>query len=250
MHNPPKEYAIKIENHAQSREFLSQLLAQQRLDGNALGVLQRGLDAGIDSLSPAQLRLLNAAIHDAGIRQPVCSRCDELIPIEEVLFADNGRCSLCDYREAKDERLAAESARGANQTSMMTIKEAEEVLYASMRRLFAEPGLPPDVNERSLTHRLAVHLERSLAERGSDLSVDCEYNRSGGSPKRLQHLIESFAKTATPEELVRDTKGRTVFPDIVVHKRGTDGPNVIVIEAKRTGCGSSAAAEIRSIPRT
>ncbi len=89
--------------------------------------------------------------------------------------------------------------------------------------------LQNDVNERSLTHRLAIYLERYFAVYFSEYhnySVDCEYNRKGSIPKELFCLIDTV-KTD-------DTKGKTVYPDIIIHQRG-DSPcvNLIVIEAKK-----------------
>ncbi len=51
-----------------------------------------------------------------------------------------------------------------------------------------------DVNERSITHELAEHLQRQF----EDLKVDGEYNRHGGRTKK-------------------DDCNRSVIPDIVVH---------------------------------
>lgn len=83
-----------------------------------------------------------------------------------------------------------------------------------------------DTNERTLTH----HLARYLEEYFSGYSIDCEYNRNGNMPKRL---IEPMASAAT----VLDLSGKTVFPDIVIHKRGAppEGENYIIIEAKKEG---------------
>jgi hypothetical protein len=54
--------------------------------------------------------------------------------------------------------------------------------------------------------------------------VDCEYNRAGREPKKVV-LPVSHVKT---DEL----KARTVYPDIIVHRRGPQGPNVLAIELK------------------
>lgn len=87
-----------------------------------------------------------------------------------------------------------------------------------------------NVNERSLTHRLAVYLERFFPEffpDCSNFSVDCEYNRNGHIPKRL---ISYPRDTGTD-----DINGQTVFPDIIIHQRGTEGKiNFLVIEAKKS----------------
>jgi len=76
-------------------------------------------------------------------------------------------------------------------------------------------------NERSLTHRLAIHVQAEF----HDYHVDCEYNRDGHRPKRLN----TFRRSVVSD----DDKGVTVFPDIIVHHRGPGaGHNLAVIEGK------------------
>lgn len=52
--------------------------------------------------------------------------------------------------------------------------------------------------------------------------VDVEYNRHETDPKRLQGLEEC------------ETSDGRVFPDIVVHRRGVDDRNLLVIEVKKS----------------
>ncbi len=79
-----------------------------------------------------------------------------------------------------------------------------------------------DLNERTITHKFAEHLQREFPE----WDVDCEYNRDHHDPKRLnlppRHDISGD-----------DLHAKTVFPDIIIHKRGTD-QNFIVIEVKKS----------------
>ena len=81
--------------------------------------------------------------------------------------------------------------------------------------------LQMDVNERSITARIAMYLQEALPE----WDVDCEFNRDGIDPKKLRH----FHLDPDPE----DTEAKTVYPDIVAHKRGTK-ENFLVIEFKKT----------------
>lgn len=83
-----------------------------------------------------------------------------------------------------------------------------------------------DVNERSITHRLAIYLEKYFP----DYHVDCEYNRNGiGSrPKTLNSLAYEL-KNISPE----DTNAKTVYPDIIIHRRGIP-EGYVVIEAKKS----------------
>jgi len=71
--------------------------------------------------------------------------------------------------------------------------------------------LERDVSERAITHKLAEYLQDEFP----NWNVDCEYNRDGHEPKRLGF----------------DDK---VLPDIIVHRRGEEGPNLMVIEVKKS----------------
>lgn len=83
--------------------------------------------------------------------------------------------------------------------------------------------LDADCSERSVTHQLAVY----LAAEFPNYNVDCEYNRDGFDVKRLQ-LGERQVRVADDE-----LDAVTVFPDIVVHNRGTNQNNLLVIEVKK-----------------
>lgn len=87
-----------------------------------------------------------------------------------------------------------------------------------------------DANERSITHRLALYLQAELPE----LHVDCEYNRDGIDPKKIQHLA------LNPDE--EDTEAKTAFPDIIAHKRGTN-INYLVIELKKSTSNANRATD-------
>ena len=71
--------------------------------------------------------------------------------------------------------------------------------------------LAADANERSITHRFAMYLQALLPE----WQVDCEYNRDGHNPKRV-----NLPTTQHPDD--EDTDAKTVFPDVIAHRRGTD----------------------------
>ncbi len=58
-----------------------------------------------------------------------------------------------------------------------------------------------NANERSITHRLAVYIEKHFE--GSGYHVDCESNRANRLPKRLRRFTKRVGND--------DTKGSTVF---------------------------------------
>ena len=76
--------------------------------------------------------------------------------------------------------------------------------------------LENDANERTICARLAMYLQSVFP--GYD--VDVEYNRHGMDPKRIGVNPEG------DEELV--------YPDLVVHHRGNDDCNLLIIEVKKS----------------
>jgi hypothetical protein len=81
-----------------------------------------------------------------------------------------------------------------------------------------------DASERNLAGRLGIHLQPKLP----DWHVDPEYNRmAGNTPKRI-YLPPECAGYRNEDDLV------LVSPDLIVHRRGPEGPNLLVIELKKT----------------
>jgi hypothetical protein len=76
-----------------------------------------------------------------------------------------------------------------------------------------------DLGERTLTHRLAVYLERQF----TGWEVDCDYNRLGERTLRLPK--GSIVSTD-------DGNGKSVYPDIVVHQREIPN-NLLAIEVRK-----------------
>ena len=101
------------------------------------------------------------------------------------------------------------------QTELNKVVAALQEFYAHEAFLFEK-----DLGERTLTHRLAVHLERHF----SGWEVDCDYNRLGERRLRLPH----GTIVSTEDEL-----GKSVYPDIVVHQREIPN-NLLAIEVRKT----------------
>jgi hypothetical protein len=122
------------------------------------------------------------------------------------------------------------SRRSADQeTKELAMEEAEvrQRLESSLNA-FRDHDLyllEKDLSERCIAARLAFHLQLEFED--DDLVVDVEYNRDGNEIKRM----------TLPDEC-QTRKNRqndpAVVPDIIVHKRGHDGPNVLVLELKKT----------------
>jgi hypothetical protein len=91
-----------------------------------------------------------------------------------------------------------------------------------------------DANERSITFRFAMYLQL----RFPGLTVDCEYNRDGTEPKRLGHL-ELYPDS-------EDDEAKTVFPDVIVHRRGTR-QNHLVLEFKKSTSRVDRQIDLRKL---
>lgn len=97
------------------------------------------------------------------------------------------------------------------EAALESFKEQDDYLLAN------------DLSERCIASRLALHLQAYLPA----YKVDVEYNRVGRPPKRLQ-LPPECANYRNP------AGEALVVPDIIVHFRGPLGPNLLVLEVKKT----------------
>ena len=89
--------------------------------------------------------------------------------------------------------------------------------------------LQNDANERTICARLATHLQAVFPE----YHVDVEYNRHGMDPKRVEVDPEQG------EELV--------YPDVIVHRRGGDEANLLVMELKKSTNSESRGRDRRKL---
>ena len=110
----------------------------------------------------------------------------------------------------------------------MTRDEVAALVETAIDQLLLHdlPLLDLDVTERALSYKLAHYISLSDAIR-PPLSVDCEYNRHFGDPKRL-NLPHRKA-------IDREIRATTVFPDIIVHERNSQENNLLVLELKKPG---------------
>jgi hypothetical protein len=100
------------------------------------------------------------------------------------------------------------------QTEFHNVVGAISEFYARESHL-----LEKDLGERTLTHRLAVQVEKQFP----GWEVDCDYNRLGERTLRLPR--GTIVSTD-------DTLAKSVFPDIVVHQRDIPN-NLLAIELRK-----------------
>lgn len=108
--------------------------------------------------------------------------------------------------------------------------EIKSMVNQAIRMLFANDAylFYIDANERSISHRFAVYLEQIFV--GWD--VDCEYNRYYRDQKTIRPPDEPMRQYGINLD-IDDEQGKTVYPDIIIHKRNTDN-NLIAFEIKKT----------------
>lgn len=112
-----------------------------------------------------------------------------------------------------------------------TFDEVRRIVTEALNALSKEPKLFTfRINERTLTQRLSLHLQKRF---GDKLSVDCEYNRMWEDNEDLVKELPWGAEQVWTD----DEDGRTVYPDIIVHIRGEQYENLLVVEAKRNHVG-------------
>ncbi len=100
------------------------------------------------------------------------------------------------------------------QTDLNKVVAALKEFYARETHL-----LEKDLGERTLTHRLAVHVEKQFP----GWEVDCDYNRLGERTLRLP----KGSIVSTDDEI-----GKSIYPDIVVHQREIPN-NLVAIEVRK-----------------
>lgn len=98
--------------------------------------------------------------------------------------------------------------------------------------------LKNDLSEQSISHRIAVHLDPLF----EDYNVDCEYNGDidrQNNKKAISILkaeLQNFGLLRDKEasDLEKEFTNRAVFPDIIIHKRGTNKHNLCILELKKS----------------
>lgn len=93
-----------------------------------------------------------------------------------------------------------------NQEIKQVIENALAILYRTEKEIIDD-----QVHEQTISARLMLHLQHLLP----DWNVDVEFNRQG--------------ENRDPKI---DENGTNRKPDIIIHKRGTNGPNLAVILVK------------------
>lgn len=112
----------------------------------------------------------------------------------------------------------------------MTKEQIISLIHKSLKKLYQADALlidsAYDINERTVTHRLAMYLENFFICEG--YVVDVEYNRIRGD-YHSDAVGNLMGKRLNWQEAVEGSS--FVYPDIIIHKRDTDD-NLLLLEVK------------------
>lgn len=117
----------------------------------------------------------------------------------------------------------------------MQFEEICAVFYEAVYKFICRDRylLLQNINERAISHRLALYLEN----RFDGYDVDCEYDGYAMTDGIKKHLIierkklENLGHIRDSDPYI-DNLERSVYPDIIIHKRG-DVKNLLIIEVKK-----------------
>lgn len=117
----------------------------------------------------------------------------------------------------------------------MEINKIKDIVNAALTTLLDKDDflLKKDISEWAISHKLAVYLN----DKFPGFNVDCEYNGCAKADNDKKYLMILRDKLAALGKLKdsdgnEDTLKRSVFPDIIVHKRGKE-VNLLIIEVKK-----------------
>lgn len=127
-----------------------------------------------------------------------------------------------------------------NNEDKMDINEIKEKVKVCVNILAKNEKeiIQNDINERTIVHKLAEYLQKEF----SDLNVDVEYNRNlefGQRAPKYADIIkkgfeESYEKAKGNKKKIKEFLDQvTTYPDIIVHERGHNRKNTLVIEVKK-----------------
>jgi hypothetical protein len=133
-----------------------------------------------------------------------------------------------------------------SQATRIKLEKERERIFAALESAAMLVGqrdhhiLENDLRKEAIAHRLAHYLEEILfKDKQLDLegfSVDCEYNSGAGYRRKYLHI--QWPKGSQSQLRKRD---QHVRPDVIVHQRGTDGINLLMVEVKKSSTISLAS---------
>jgi hypothetical protein len=122
----------------------------------------------------------------------------------------------------------------------MELDAMQERVNAALRDLHEHDDylLIHDLHERTIAHKLAGYLQAHFSQH----QVDCEYNGNCESESgrkviyTLNNELNAIRARVQPgeESSVEEEESLRVYPDIIIHRRGENNHNLLIIEIKKS----------------
>ena len=122
----------------------------------------------------------------------------------------------------------------------MTDLQIKTLLHQAIDKLLQNDVwlLANNLSEQSISHKIAFYLQSLF----TDYNVDCEYNgdiHRGNNKKAISVLKRDLQQIGLlrhveASDLEKEFTNRAVFPDIIIHRRGTNDHNLCIIEVKKS----------------
>lgn len=126
----------------------------------------------------------------------------------------------------------------------MEFEELKSKVEKAIKLFFKHDSflIEKNINERSITHKLAEYLQLEFSE----YHVDCEYNKMTENSDSVKKTLLNIGNTNIKLD---DMEAKTVYPDIIIHNRKNSKDNLLVIEAKKkiNANGEDANFDVRKI---
>lgn len=105
------------------------------------------------------------------------------------------------------------------------VEKAIEIVYENDESLIIRKA-----NERSIVFRFGLYLYEIIKNSNfSDFDIDVEYNRNGNDIKRIP------------------SRPNGSFPDLIIHKRGVNTDNLLVVEFKTEWSNQTQQDDVKKI---
>jgi len=188
---------------------------------------------------------------EARLRAPLrCRRRPKRRACQGAILVDRRRghselewhCSECDFNGVITHWEGSAWDVGTRTPAPASMKRAvvEARLTKALQQLDTHDRhlLENDLSERCIASRLAFHLQAQFPEH----HVDVEYNRADDIAKRVPISCECDTR--------KNREGDPLaVPDVIVHRRGPAGPNVLVLELKKTTNPESRACDLERVQK-
>ncbi len=125
---------------------------------------------------------------------------------------------------------------------MKEIEQLKTAVQESVNKFIVSDShlLKINAHEQTISHRIALYLENFFNNDSQPLHVDCEYNRREESIKKLISNLSEFKGCCCNNRCKKVTEQKdklvslNIRPDIIVHSRGDNKNNKIIIEIKKS----------------